>query len=117
MHEELKDKVEIARDYALIGGIVDRQGNHDQSLEYHKKALAMHEQINDSDGMARDYASIAILLGEVGHRDQAIESASKGLELLQELEEKTGYIILLLIQFKVLFRYYKGKLECQVRMI
>ena len=48
----------MAIDYGNIGLVLSNQGNYDQALEYHKKALAIHEQLQDKVEMAKDYRNI-----------------------------------------------------------
>jgi len=78
--------------YANIGNVLYNQGNYDQLLDYHRRALTIHEELQDKVGMAKDYANIGLVLADIkNHKEEAIESFSKGLEIFQELEQNTGY--------------------------
>jgi tetratricopeptide (TPR) repeat protein len=90
IHEELRDKVVIARDYGNIGSVLLYQGNYDEALEYLKKALAIHEELQDKVAIAMNYAGIGVVLRNQGKYVQTEKYHKKSLKIHKELRDKVG---------------------------
>jgi tetratricopeptide (TPR) repeat protein len=96
--QELNDRLEMARDYRLIGNVLYNQRDYNQrdygeALNYYNKSLEIHQELNNRLEMARDYRSIGNVLRNPGNQNQpnyelALEYHEKALAIDQELNNR-----------------------------
>jgi len=90
IHEELNDRVGMAKDYTNIGNVLGSMGKLPDALYSFNKALNIHEELNDRVGMATIYYNISFILSKTSN-DEALKSLYNALAILQEFERENGY--------------------------
>jgi tetratricopeptide (TPR) repeat protein len=79
-HEELNDRVGMARDYMNIGNVLGHLYNYQEALDSHDKALKIREELNDRVGMAACYLNKGSVLRSMGKSQEALDSRWSKLE-------------------------------------
>ena len=80
----------MAGDYLNIGVVLRYLSRFTESLESHKRGLAINNELKDRVRIARDYMGIALVLNSMGEYKEALDSHNKALDIHKELNNRVG---------------------------
>ncbi|MGD2026945.1 MAG: adenylate/guanylate cyclase domain-containing protein, partial [Anaerolineales bacterium] len=75
----------VGQAYYNLGGIENRRGDLQRSVEYHRQSLEVYQEIEDVIGQARAYTNLGVTYSDLGEWEQAVEAYNKSLEINQQI--------------------------------
>lgn len=75
----------VGQAYYNLGGIENRRGDLQNSVNYHRQSLEVYQKLDDVVGQARAYTNLGVTYSDLGEWDQAVEAYNKSLEINQQI--------------------------------
>ncbi len=123
--EKVKSKTEIAKSFALLGGVHRFVSNFDSSLFYQTKALEIYKTLQDSSNISRTLISVGLLYNTQGNFAEAyknyllaqnIAEQRKDSVALGKLKVNIGLNFYHETEYNKALKYYNEALYIQQRL-
>ena len=89
---EEENKLWISKSLNNIAIVLQRDGKHNEALEYHQKSLAIKNQIGDKLGIGISYSSIADVFLELNRLDESKENFKSALVIFKQYGFNAGIV-------------------------